>query len=123
MRKEGVEKARKRLALAYWHLDDVRTAKDYDEFEAAWYRLLVAGNSVDGILQTAASSDPQSRPWYGGKINLRKKDPLLSYMHQARNSDEHGIQPVTMHIKAGLLIGTIGGTRDHRDKRRKRKDD
>jgi hypothetical protein len=29
---------------------------------------------------------------------LKKDDPLFSYMHHARNSDEHGIEPVAMDL-------------------------
>lgn len=109
MNRSGIEKARKRLGLAKQHLERVRNAATYEEFEAAWYQLLIAGNSVDLILEAAAKEDPKSRPWYGGKVNLRRKDPLLSYMHQARNSDEHGIKPVTLRADAGILAEIKGG--------------
>lgn len=106
MKKAGIDKARKRLALARQHLEAVRVAKTFEEFEPAWYQFLVATNSVDGILEGAAKGPGTSQPWYGGKIHQRRNDPLLSYMHAARNVDEHGIEPVAVHVKAVLFIGT-----------------
>lgn len=109
MKKIGVEKAKKRLALARQHLAAIQAARSYPEFEDAWYQFLVAANSADAILEATSRKDNISQPWFGGKIRQRKKDPLLNYMHQARNSDEHGIESVTEHVPSSIGINAIGG--------------
>lgn len=110
MKRIGVEKARKRLALARQHLAAIQAARSYPEFEDAWYQFLVAANSADAILEATSIKDNISQPWFGGKIRQRKKDPLLNYMHQARNSDEHGIESVTEHVPGSIGISAIGGS-------------
>lgn len=42
------------------------------------------------------------------KKRQRTEDPLLCYMHQARNSDEHGIAPVTEQRGTSLAVGKPG---------------
>ena len=105
MKKAAIQKARKRLSEARSHLKRVANADNYLEFESAWTQLLTTANSIDTILEFGAKSDKKSKPWYGSKINLRRSDPLLSYMHQARNSDEHGIEPVTEYDPGFVGIG------------------
>jgi hypothetical protein len=104
MKKAGVDKARKRLALARKHLEAARHALAFEAFEVEWYQLLVAANSADAIVESTANRDNADRPWYGYKVRQRKKDPLLRYMHQARNVDEHGIEAVTESTPARIEI-------------------
>ena len=96
----AIEKAKQRLRKAQESLQRVRSSENYEQFQYAWTDLLLAGNAVHSILEQGAKANPDSRQWFGGKKNERRKDPLLSYMHQARNADEHGLMSVTA-IKAG----------------------
>ena len=108
MKKAAIEKAKKRLSLAHSHLEGVRQSKNFEQFQDCWYQFLVVANSAETVLQSGARSDSKSRPWFGNKINQRKNDPLLSYMHQARNVDEHGIEAVAEHVDGSLSIGLAG---------------
>jgi hypothetical protein len=38
---------------------------------------------------------------------LRKDDPLLSHIHHARNTDEHGIEDITDRSRAGASVKII----------------
>ena len=109
MKKAGVEKARKRLALARHHFDEAFRTQKYEKFEDSWYQMLVCGNAVDGILESTSFRDSKSQPWYGGKVSARKRDPLLEYMHQARNADEHGVANVTRLAPARFVLGAVDG--------------
>lgn len=42
--------------------------------------------------EQGAKGNSKSVPWFGRKKGERKRDPLLSYLHHARNSSEHGIE-------------------------------
>lgn len=109
MKMAGIVKARKRLSQAREHLAAIRSAGSYEQFEKDWYQLLICANAVDGILEFSASKDNKSRPWYGKKVNIRRGDPLLNYMHQARNADEHGLEDVTEYVPGRRTIGSTGG--------------
>ena len=58
-------------------------------------------------LNKAAKVSGKASAWYGRVKKLRKDDPLLSYMHHARNSEEHGIEDTTKRMKAGEATITI----------------
>lgn len=94
----GVEKAHRRLVRARRALVELRQARTWAEFEPAWSDFLLASNAVYSILEQAAKSSPKGSPWFGRYKKERKDDPLLSYMHHARNSDEHGVEPVAQDL-------------------------
>lgn len=92
---KGVTKAEARLRLARTHASALRACKSHDEFTDTWYQFLVTYKNVYTALEQAAKGSAQSRQWFGGKKNERRDDPLLQYLFQARDADEHGIEPVT----------------------------
>jgi hypothetical protein len=44
----------------------------------------------------------------GGKNRERRQDPLLHYLLQARNSDEHGLEPVAEIVEGSLTLRARG---------------
>lgn len=107
MKKIAIDKARKRLSMAAVNLASLKRAKNFEEFEPVWYHFLVSANAVDMILYEN-SKGSREKPWYGRKVNIRRTDPLLSYMHAARNADEHGVEPVVQHQDGFLAFGIAG---------------
>jgi hypothetical protein len=105
MKQIAVDKARRRLEKASMCLKRMEDSGSFDEFESAWTDFLIALNAIHTSLEQDAKTSPQSRQWYGGKKVVRRKDPLLSYLHQARNADEHGIEPIAAHKPGGVKIG------------------
>ena len=108
MKKAGIDKASKRASAAKAALEAATAATSYDEFEAPWAQFLVSANAVHTILEVAARDCPTSRQWFGRKKKIQTNDPLLCYMHQARNADEHGIEPTTTLEPGSLSIGATG---------------
>jgi hypothetical protein len=104
MKQIAVDKARKRLAKASACLERIEASRSFGEFESAWTDLLIALDDIHTTLEQGAKTNPQSRQWYGGKKNERRKDALLSYLHQARNADKHGIEPIASHKPGGVKI-------------------
>jgi len=96
-----------RLQKARDALNRLKTATTLDETESAWADLLLSGNAVYSKLEQGAKVSGKASAWYGRVKKLRKDDPLLSYMHHARNSEEHGIEDVTKRMKAGEATITI----------------
>jgi hypothetical protein len=74
--------------------------EDFERFSDEWFIFLTAWKSVYTTLEQGAKVSPQSRQWFGGKKTERRDDPLLNYLFQARNDEEHGLSP-------GLRAGAI----------------
>ena len=43
------------------------------------------------MLELGAKGIPKSTEWLNAKVQIQKNDPLLKYMYEARNDDEHGL--------------------------------
>ena len=95
MNPEAIEQAKVRLLKAEKALAELNAAEYFDDAESAWSDFLLAASGIYSKLEQGAKGYPASDPWFGKEKNLRKKDPLLRYIHFARNADEHGIERVT----------------------------
>jgi hypothetical protein len=91
---QALEHAKARLRKAEKALEALTAAKDYESAEDAWSDFLLAGAAIYSKLEQGAKSKGSSAGWFGRKKKERKDDPLLRYLHHARNSDEHGIERV-----------------------------
>jgi hypothetical protein len=84
-----------RLAKAREALQRLAAATTPDEAEVSWSDLLLAGNAIFSKLEQGSKVTGTAVGWFGRVKKTRKDDPLLSYMHHARNAEEHGIEDVT----------------------------
>ncbi|MET4211454.1 hypothetical protein [Bradyrhizobium sp. LA2.1] len=103
---QAVEQARGRLQRADKALYALKTATRYEEAEEAWSDFLLAASTIYSKLEQGSKSKGSSAGWHGRKKKERKDDPLLSFLHHARNSDEHGIERVA---ERGGNIRDLGG--------------
>jgi hypothetical protein len=69
--------------------------------------LLLAAAGVYSKLEQASKSSGKAAAWFGRVKHERRADPLLSYIHHARNSDEHGIEDITQKMPKGSATFTI----------------
>lgn len=105
MNPNAIEQAKIRLKKAEKALSDLACAEYFDDADSAWSDFLLAASSIYSKLEQGAKGYQKSEPWFGLEKNLRKTDPLLRYIHFARNADEHGIERVTdrsmdnLHLK------------------------
>lgn len=90
----AVEHAERRLAKAEKSLSALGIATSFDEAEEAWTDFLLAVAGIYSKLEQGAKSKGSSLGWFGRIKKIRRDDPLLRYLHHARNSDEHGIERV-----------------------------
>jgi len=86
--------ARRELDVAHSALEKMAGAHDYNEIELQWENLL---SRVERCWEkTVLELTP--KPKFGGIRSkyegLRKTDPLLAYLKQARNANEHSLQIV-----------------------------
>ncbi len=96
-----------RLEKARDALKRLETTNTLDEAESAWIDLLLSGNAVYSKLEQGSKVNGRASAWFGRVKKVRKDDALLSYMHHARNSEEHGIEDTTQRMKAGEATLTI----------------
>ena len=113
MKKIAVEKAELRLERARTSLQRAVNSRDFGEFESAWSDFLTYLNTVSVVLKKGAKDNPQSRQWFGDEQRIMRQDPLLRYLHQARNSDEHGIEPIAVLDPGGVGFGHRQGLHIH----------
>lgn len=99
----AVEQAHARLKRAERALADLKAAPDYTTAEDAWTDFLLAVAGIYSKLEQGAKGNGKSAAWFGRKKAERKSDPLLRYLHFARNSDEHGIERTTSRAKGNAM--------------------
>ena len=105
MDSEAVDQARARLRKAEKALYALKAASNYNEAEDAWSDFLLAASGIYSKLEQGAKTKGSSAGWYGRKKKERKDDPLMRYLHYARNSDEHGIERVAE--RGGNLVDPL----------------
>jgi hypothetical protein len=95
MKNSALIQAADRLRRAENAAQALASAQSYQQAEDAWSTFLLNANAIYSKLEQGAKGHGSSEAWFGRMKRERKKDPLLSYLHFARNSDEHGILRVT----------------------------
>lgn len=98
MKPIAIEQAKIRLIKARRATSRLINAKSYEDAEDAWTDFLSAAAAIYSKLEQGCKNDGASGAWFGRKKKVRKDDELLRYLHQARNSDEHGIERVTEQL-------------------------
>jgi hypothetical protein len=108
--KSAIDAANISLAKAETFLAAMRIAKNYAELKDAWSDFLLACGRIYSKLEQGAKTNGQSIAWFGRKKHERRNDPLLKYIHHARNIDEHGLTDITRLKPKSVGIGSSGST-------------
>ena len=103
-------KCRDRLSKAKRAAQLCRGARSFEEFESYWSDFLIHAGGVLNALDAGSATTPQGRQWYGGIKRAGRADPLVTYVHQARNAEEHPDQPTMRHEPGYIGIGAPGAT-------------
>lgn len=92
MNPHAIPKARARLSEARAAIEEiVADLPDVPIFQDRWHTFLVKSCSIYSILEQASKGNGRSEAWFGRKKHERKKDPLLSYIHHARNTEQYSV--------------------------------
>lgn len=99
MRQDMLAKAKLRLENARRSFLEMQSlGPDFEGFESIWYSFLMNHSGFFTVLEQAAKSNPNSKAWFKGVKQFRLEDPILLYVYQARNFDEHnGVSSVFRH--------------------------
>jgi len=61
-------------------------------------------NRVYTKLEQGAKDNGRHKAWFGRKKHERRQDPLLRYIKNARDADEHGLDRITERASGGVGI-------------------
>lgn len=90
MDKRKYRSAVERYERAKAAADRVTKTLDLPELDTAWWTFILAAAGVYSQLEQGAKGSPKSAQWFAEVKAERKRDPMLQYLHQARNAEEHG---------------------------------
>lgn len=107
MKRVALQKASEHLELAKAAVEQMAIATDFKNYEQGWTQFLAQSGRLYSKLEQGAKGCKASEPWFGNKKHERKKDPLLAYIHHARDSEEHSIDHTTS-VSADALMGKVG---------------
>jgi hypothetical protein len=79
-------------------------ALDLDDADEAWAEFLTHANRVYTKLRAACHGQPLDWMWWKKKMDERRDDPLLCYIHHARNCDTHRLEPMTQHVESASVM-------------------
>lgn len=105
MKAVAIEKAEDHLAIAREALGQLDLGQGYKTYERAWSEIISQLSRFFSKLEQGAKGCNASEPWFGRVKQARKADPLLAYLHHARNSDEHGLDHITQRGADGMKLG------------------
>ncbi|MEO1490143.1 MAG: hypothetical protein AAFR88_12025, partial [Pseudomonadota bacterium] len=103
MNPSAIEHAKIRIEKARKAIERLKNNPSPGETKDAWTDFLLAASAIYSKLEQGAKSSPKSEAWYGRMKKERKDDPLLQYIHHARNSDEHGLTAITKEVHRTML--------------------
>jgi hypothetical protein len=92
MDSNAIQQAKARLLKAKRAAEFLSSAKKPSEIFDAWLDFVIAADSVYLKLGAGAKSNNKSRAWFLNKLQMRKSDSLLCYLHHARNAETHGLE-------------------------------
>lgn len=108
MNKLAITKANKRLEKMRSAFSIIKTDASPDSIEDAWGEFILAAGTIYSALEEGAKTHPISKAWFGGKKHERRTDPLLRYVHAARNADEHGLKWITERASSRIGLNAKG---------------
>ena len=83
----------------------LNSAQSLDLFESAWRDFLYRLERVWDKAEAHYGRSPKWSGWSGKYKVLRSTDPLLLYVRQARNAEQHSVEEVTTQVEGGFGIG------------------
>jgi hypothetical protein len=93
-------------------LNALRAAAGSAQMHKAWMDFLTHLERCWNKVLAARQTDSRLKGWTGGigrVERLRRQDPLLSYLVNARGANEHGIQDIANEIPGQIQMLMFGG--------------
>jgi hypothetical protein len=104
----SLKHSKKELKLAKDSLESMKKAENIKDFEKNWKNFL---NYLEKVWKKAERECQSFRnkfePWQSNFKNERKEDPLLQYLKNARDADEHTIEEFIEKSPQHILITSL----------------
>ena len=106
-----LKQSREELERAKKTVDKIKHSDSLDEYESLWKDFLhYLEKSWIKAERECQEFKNNFMPWQGKFKNLRKKDPLLRYLKNARDADVHSIQEITQKGTSRLTANFVNPT-------------
>ena len=109
-----LEHSKKELKHARESLELMKNSKTMDEFERNWKKFL---NHIEKNWKKTEREcqdfKKKFEPWQGSFTRKRRIDPLLIYLKQARDADEHTINEIVERKHSSMSIKQAHNNRTH----------
>lgn len=103
-----VRHSRIELSRAEAALQAMEASEDLEAFERHWQEFLHRLERVWIKCTAQYKSSSRWQCWSGDMVRLRRNDPLLSYLKNARDADQHTLSAITARSPSELTL-TAGG--------------
>lgn len=107
MKTVALQQAEARLRRAKDALRAMEQASKFSILDESWSNFLVATKLVFAKLGAGAKGDPASERWFARALGEQRSDPLLSFLYQARNAEEHGLDRSIEHAYDIRVVGGL----------------
>ncbi|MFD0976764.1 hypothetical protein [Salinimicrobium gaetbulicola] len=108
-----LKQSRDELERAKQTVEKIKNSDSLDEYEELWKDFLhYLEKTWIKAERECQGFKNKFMPWQGKFKNLRRKDPLLKYLKNARDADVHSIQEITKKGKSsvtGNFVNPSGG--------------
>lgn len=97
-------KPQQELDKAFSRIEAMQKAQNLDDFEEHWTMYL---HHLERIWQKSKAhfeKSPKWNGWQGPFLKIRKYDPLITYLRNARNVEQHTVAEITTRSEAGFSI-------------------
>lgn len=82
----------------------LRSAENADGMDAAWLEFIRSASRFYSTLEQASKVHGKAKAWFGRQKHVRKNDELLSYIHHARDVEEHGLRHITSRDSSKVVL-------------------
>ena len=106
--------AREELSEAAKAVVAMRQAQNLDALEVAWKEFLKRIDRTWNKAEGHYYRSPKWHSWSEKYACLRTKDPLLLYLRQSRNVEEHSIEPIAIRQPSRLTLDGIPDASGHK---------
>lgn len=97
------------LQKAKAQVEAMNNASSLEDFEETWKQYLFRLERVWSKSKDRYKRYPKWSGWSAPYSTARKNDPLLVYLRNARNADEHTEQEIADKLPSGIGIGASDG--------------
>lgn len=108
MKAIAIEKCRERLRRGATAITGMEAADNGREFAICWESYLVSMKAIGEILRTGSRGHRASEIFLSERWPEVSGDPLLRYLLEARNVEEHGLEPTANFTQSWLALGGPG---------------